>query len=147
MAGDKNAFTQICSVIKSSREVVWYNQTTHCMCMCSLACCVSRHCVLHTFFWANKITVCSKQNRICSSPICSMCNSDNPCHLHVCVCACVVSVCFICSLCTFLGVIFWSRPLWIEAFFSHLLLSCWLSKAGESKQTASTQQTEAVRLA
>lgn len=101
-------------------------------------------CVLHAFLWANEMSVCSKQSLICCSPISSMCNSDNPCHLHVCACD-VWCVCFVCSLCTFLGVIFWSRPLWIEAFFSHLLLSCWLSKAGESKQTASTQQTEAVR--
>lgn len=145
MAGDGNAFTEICSVIESSQEVVWHNKTTTCLCMCSLACCCM--CLITLCFACisvgNEITVCSKQNLICCSPICCMCNSDNLCNLHV--CACGVTVCFVCSLCTFLRVIFWCRPLWIEAFFSHLLLSCWLSKAGESKQTPSTQQTEAVR--
>lgn len=106
--------------------------------MCVLTClhvvaCVLSLCVIHAFFCANEISVCSKHSLICSSPICSMCNSDNPCRLHV--CAWDASVCFVWCLCTFLGVIFWSWPLWIEAFFSHLLLSCWLSKAGESKQT------------
>lgn len=132
-----NCPRKLCGIIR---------QRSTCACACACARLHVVACVLCVFFmhfcgWNE--SVCSKQNLICGSPICSMGNFGNPCHLHV--CACDVSVCFVCSLCTFLGVIFWSRPLWIEAFFSHLLLSCWLSKAGESKQTPSTQQTEAVR--
>lgn len=38
MAGDGNAFTQICSVIESSQEVVWYNQTNAVRVLALLAC-------------------------------------------------------------------------------------------------------------
>lgn len=56
-------------------------------------------CVLHAFLWANEMSVCSKQSLICCSPICSMCNSDNPCHLHVCACdVCVLSAACVLSL-------------------------------------------------
>lgn len=143
MAGDRNGFIEICSVIESSQEVVWCNQTTLCVYICSVVAAYVSTLSRCVCFVGSEITVCCKQNLIYSSPVCSMCNSDNPCNLHV--CARGVSVCFVSSLCAFLGVIFWFRPLWIGAFFSHLLLSCWLSKAGESKQMQSTQQTEAVR--
>lgn len=148
MAEDGNAFTQIFSVIESSQEVVveWSDDAVHVLAV--LACVllrVSRLCACFSCIFVGRWNKCLQQAKtlFAVAPICSMCNTDDPCHLHV--CACDASVCFVCSLCTFLGVIFWSRPLWIEAFFSHLLLSCWLSKAGESKQTPRTQQTEAVR--
>lgn len=60
---------------------------------------------------------------------CSMCNSSNTCNLHV--CALRTPVCFVCSFFTFLGVIFLIQTTLNRALlFSHLLLSCWLSKTG-----------------
>lgn len=50
MAGDRNAFTKMCSVIESFQEVVWYNQTTLCMHMRSL--------VVVTYVSALSLCVC-----------------------------------------------------------------------------------------
>lgn len=77
-----------------------------CACVCAahlrVVACVPR--VLHAFLWANEMSVCSKQSLIYCSPICSLCISGNPCHLHVCardVCLCVLSAACVLSLVRF----------------------------------------------
>lgn len=107
MVEDGNAFTEICSVTEPFQWVVWWDQTAQVPVFFA-----PLHVVAYVFslllfcmgFCGNEIFVGSKQTFICLSPICSMCNSGNPCHLHV--CALGVSVGFVCGLCAFLGVIF-----------------------------------------
>lgn len=63
-------------------------------CFCSLPCIFSFFLLLLCMsFCSNKETVCSKQTFICLPPVCGMCNSGNPCHLHVCAFRCVCVFC------------------------------------------------------
>lgn len=71
-----------------------------CACACAaylhVVACVLLLCVLHAFLWTSG-NKCLQHAKPCLpiSSVCSMCNSDNPCHLHVCACdgsaACVLS--------------------------------------------------------
>ena len=78
-------------LLNHPQEVVWCDQTSPCVCV-SAHSCTAVYVFSLSLCMCSLITVHTNQFLICVSLTCSMCNSDNPCHLHV--CAYIVSMCF-----------------------------------------------------